>query len=354
MCKVLAMAGIPAGKEENVKKFLKTAAKHMSKVDKDGLGYAAINQHGLYSERWVNPRHAFKFRTNWYGPKELEILNKLREVTGTPFGYAKSGKFDAGNFTGTSAVIMHTRYATQGDVDITNTHPFLADKSALIHNGHISNFRSLVNKTSTCDSETILNEYVDKSVSINPKSIQKVSDTLSGSFACAVLSEDVLGKPILDIFRNSGSFLVFGYVEQLGTMVFCTNEEILKNTCKDLKWKLGVVNEFLNSRFLRLDAKTGIPIVIEKFTYATKFEAVVGINTPIAGPRYEYDDDEAYLADTNLNNEDMQPRVWESNQASQLTDDELEQAYAEEMQDFDEDEVNQLFARHMLSRRRRG
>ena len=72
-------------------------------------------------------------------------------------GFAEAHLFDKPSNGG--ALLIHGRYATC-DVNIDNTHPFIDRNHGLIHNGVVSS-DTYEPKNSTCDSEILLQAYLD-------------------------------------------------------------------------------------------------------------------------------------------------------------------------------------------------
>jgi len=277
MCKVLAVAGVKKTNRKALKTFIKNAAEVMSVRDNHGLGYAAINSTGLCGERWVKNADAFKHRIDLtLETNEVRKLKSILEIVPGAAGYNSFGTIDK-SFADTSAVILHTRMATTGAINVTNTHPFVSGDTALIHNGMISNHAQLVKKYSDCDSETILNEYLDYDVDKTPKNIGEMIPNLEGWFACAVLTKDGHGRWVMDIFRNSGANLVLSYVAALDAIVFATTEDIIERACKASGFKAGKIFEVADGKLARVDAKTAIGITMENFNpkvnYGTRWNA---------------------------------------------------------------------------------
>lgn len=265
MCKNMMVAGIKPTLSKKLWEFIMEATPNMSSYDKDGIGYAAMAKEGIWGERWLRPGDAFKNRPKW-----AQIDNEIKEkFKGTLLGnkiFNQFGNVDLGSST---AVILHARMATC-EKGLMNVHPFVRDKFALIHNGIIGNDDKLTKITSTCDSEVILNEYVQQNVADNPDKIKDVVDVLQGSFACGVLGETKDGLRYMDIFKNYSTNLVAIYVKELEAVVFCTNEVIVRDTIKSLKWHIGNVFEVKPWTMIRLNAETGELISSHEFPASSR------------------------------------------------------------------------------------
>lgn len=291
MCKILMMAGIkPAISKKLLWDFMIAAAPFMNANDRDGLGYVGQStEHGLWGERWLRPEDAWKYRKAWSEDDEL-VASRHKGVLVAEPRFEEIGTAAPNT---THAVIYHSRMATC-DKGLHNVHPFVRDDTALVHNGVIRNDYQLKKITSTCDSECILNAYVDQDISNKPDDIQKLSDALEGYYGCALLTKDNQGRQYLDIFRSPSANLYAYYVRELDTIVFCTSSEIIREACKIMKFTYGALFKVQDDTFLRLDAVTGEVIKMIKFksntsytNYASRYnnpgywgEEYAGVNRP--------------------------------------------------------------------------
>lgn len=256
MCKIMAMAGLKPENRENAWKFAQAAAKVMSQnMEKDGFGYAAITADGLmFGERWVYNSQAFVDRET-ATEEELKVQARFKDAvyTSEPV-YNSFGTVDPEAAT---AILLHARFATSSK-GLANTHPFVYDNhTALIHNGVISNIKDLELRTSTCDSETILNAYVDVGVDMHPNKIVDVAQKLEGYYACGVLTTNNDAVPVLDIFKDDRASLVMGRVKELGCLVFSTNKQILEDACAAAGFTLEFAFIIKPFKLLRLNATNG-------------------------------------------------------------------------------------------------
>lgn len=261
MCKNLMIAGVKPDKQDELEAFMTTMAPLMSANDKDGLGYIAMSDKGLWGERWLINAEAFRNRKVWSRSDQ-----KIKEdFKGTLEGGAKYNCFQEPEAVNepTFAVIMHARFATC-EKSMANVHPFYRDGVGLIHNGVISNVKELKQITSTCDSECILNSYVEHGVAANPDNIAKVGHDLVGGYTCGVLTKDKDGNPILDIFRSQPT-LYACFIPELDALVFCTSSAMVVDACKELQWKTGNFFRLKDDDMVRLDARTGRFLSHHKF-----------------------------------------------------------------------------------------
>jgi len=284
MCKVMVMAGIPEKNQAKSWKFVVASVPYMTENDKDGVGYAAVNRAGeLFGERWLNPKDAFKVREE-SSAQDRVLKQMLQGAVNIADTYNNFGNVS----NEIAAITLHSRMATCGK-GLQNTHPFVSGDTSLIHNGVISNAHKLTNITSTCDSETILNEYLDNEVNGIPERIQRVSDTLEGYYACAVLTRDSNGKRILDIFKDARANLYVAHVPALGTYVFCTSPKILLATGKAAKMRIGTIHEINPGYLMRFDALSGKAMGVNRFNLE-KSNVIKFSKEPATSEVSQYDD----------------------------------------------------------------
>lgn len=225
----------------------------------DGVGYSAITEKGIFGERWVNVAESFDSRpTNMNSDGHKLMMNHFKDDLQTILTGDKYSFFEEVRGASKSpilSVIMHARMATN-KICIENTHPFYRKGVTMTHNGVITNDKSLRKLYSSCDSEVILNSYVDNEVAHNPDNIKKVGKDLWGGYACGVLTRDKDNNPIMDIFRNT-PFLYMTYVTELDAVVICTNLEIIDKTLDLLKWNRCEHIILNKEKMLRMSAITG-------------------------------------------------------------------------------------------------
>lgn len=294
MCKVLMIPGIKKKHHDKVKLILDKMAESFSRLDDDGFGYAAVTSKGkIYGEKWLKKEDVFKLH---HKPTPDEGYKKTIALLGAAAGktedvvssdenvYDSFGLRSSESLDDTVAVIFHARKKTQGEKVIQNAHPFYivgedhTPDTALIHNGSILNHRELTKKFSTCDSEVILHEYMDKTMYYNPYGIEDIAKKLVGEYTVGVLSsieyEDKTVQPILDIFKSKKDLYVC-YVKEIETNIFCTTDWAIKQVMKELGFSFVCLTEVKDGFFMRIDATTGeriddlIPFDLSKTTLYT-------------------------------------------------------------------------------------
>lgn len=275
MCKIFAMAGIKPDKVQKAWDFVHAMETQFSKgSDNDGIGYAAITaKNELFGERWHKNEEAFRVREvkeesdvliEKIAKEHLDMLMPLPR----PRRYNSFG--NRGNWKNACAIIMHARFATSGK-GFENTHPFVSDGVALIHNGVIHTPDPKKMKMSSCDSEVILTDYMDNKIYQDPSKIQEVANALDGWYAVAVLNSKLNTGPILDIFRDDGrANLHAAYIEELNTTAYCTSDDYLINAAYACGFKLPVMFKVNDASILRIDAISGKPLVRHEFKVPSK------------------------------------------------------------------------------------
>jgi hypothetical protein len=120
-------------------------------------------------------------------------------------------------------LLVHARTSTN-EVCLPNTHPFVNENYALIHNGVVESNKYTNSDNCTCDSELILKAFMHGG-------IEEVSEHISGWYACTII-EKLHNKTILHVFRDRYTKL---FVGKLGdAYAFGTTERILENIGADV------------------------------------------------------------------------------------------------------------------------
>ena len=267
MCKVLMTIGIKRNKRVSNTKFLMASLPYMSKTDNDGIGYVACDGDNMWGERWLTNKNAFKTKAI-HSDVSLRIKDWLGEA-------AENNEKEYNSFGSESmlkdatSILLHTRKATCAK-NITNTHPFVIGDTALIHNGIIKNDEKILanfksKRISTCDSESILQEYLYSGVNLDIAQIKNVGDMLDGWYVAGVVSKDKNGRQIVDVFKCDHSNLHLAFIKELDSAVLCTTMDIIEKTCKDAKMTILGHTSVKGGFITRYDAKTGEKLAQHEF-----------------------------------------------------------------------------------------
>lgn len=113
----------------------------------------------------------------------------------------------------TTMAILHTRYATVGNPkELANNHPMWRGKTAVVHNGGITNHMALFNEHKmerSCETDSDVIRGLCDTYGITPKGIAQLNK-MSGSAAIAAFSTE---NPDHLLLARSGSPLIYGLVE---------------------------------------------------------------------------------------------------------------------------------------------
>lgn len=280
MCKIAVISNITDETSDNAWKFIKQMSKDMTFSDDDGFGYAAMGQDGkLFGERWKNVKECFSVNKS-ASLMSQEVITKFKGFLKTKPSVLTYNSFGEVNDKPLRSAILHARKATSPNV-FENVHPFISGDTVLIHNGVIHNTQELVMKTSTCDSETILHEYLKQDVVNDMNNIQRVADHLQGYYACGVFSKQRDGRLILDVFRDSGAKLHAYFIQELNSIVIATptsyssyNNDApygpVPSACRSLNFTIVDHYEVEESTITRIDALTGE--VIETMSFDSTYK----------------------------------------------------------------------------------
>lgn len=261
MCKLLIIPNVK--NKELTQKFMKAARPDFTKHDDDGVGYAALTNKGLYGERWLNVKDAFRRRVNC----PIKGHEAFAQMGAALEAYSPEGTYNTFGVDGDKwhSVIYHSRAATC-DINLKNVHPFVDGDTALVHNGIISDAPTEWTPVqSTCDSEQALNGYNALSLSEDINKVRVLADELQGWYALGVLTKQASGQWILDIIKDAKTPLSATYIKELDSIVFCTDPSIVEGACKLLKWTVGDTFEMKGDKVIRFDAITGQVIDMADF-----------------------------------------------------------------------------------------
>jgi glucosamine 6-phosphate synthetase-like amidotransferase/phosphosugar isomerase protein len=133
-------------------------------------------------------------------------------------------------------VILHTRYATQGDPsDNDNNHPIVVPGIVGVHNGHISNDRELIRDLGVERIGQVDSEAAFQLISQHRDKPQEQLGEIRGRAALAWMRTDRPRE--LHLARVEGSPLAIGQTKA-GTVVFASTMDLLKKACDKAGIKL--------------------------------------------------------------------------------------------------------------------
>lgn len=283
MCKVFGVAGVNDKNRGSIIQIMKDISPSMTKMEKDGIGYAAMDKDGnIFGEKWLKPEHAFKIKKKRVVPAS-EVVSNLDQAILSQFQdvidhspsekYSRPiyDKFGEGNLKDAVAFVLHSRFSTGTDnVTIENVHPFVNQGSALIHNGIVYNENKFMKTISSCDSEVLLNQYNLHNVNMDSRNLTEALLDVDAYFACLVLSQTIMEDssvvPILDVFQNGASLKII-HVHNLNATFFLTSATDLVELCKKKGWTTSRYYDVKEDVLIRLNAITGQVIEKEQFYY---------------------------------------------------------------------------------------
>jgi predicted glutamine amidotransferase len=295
MCKVFGVTGVNDKNRSGVIQLMKEMAPIMTKMEDDGIGYAGMDKQGnIFGERWLDVKKAFKRR-----PKKAEYDEKLNKPILDQFhdvvDYAESTSYSEsensynsfGNVDMKKGVsfILHSRFSTggNGSVNITNTHPFVKNGTAMIHNGIVYNEDEFKKEISTCDSEIILNQYEKHSVNMDSRNLGDALKNVDAYFACLLLTNTLVENgemvPILDVFQNGASLKVI-HVHPLNATFFVTNGPDLISLCKKRNWATSQSHSISENVLIRINAISGQVMEKQEFNYEVSYKYQSKSNWP--------------------------------------------------------------------------
>lgn len=243
MCKLFLITEIED--QTKAELFARAAIPHITKTDNHGLGIMRLGEQGIHIQRWLHPGSINRRETH-YLKKYESALACQRNTEGTRPKELK-------------AIAIHGRFATC-DKSLRNTHPFMRDGVALMHNGIISNASEYKREVSDCDSEALLTQYIDHRVSESePQDIGETlghaMDGVGGYYAAIVFNE----SGSVDVWRDNQATLCLAHVRGIGIVV-STTQEIIKRTAKALRTKIDGIDDILPYTVIRWPAQ-GNPII---------------------------------------------------------------------------------------------
>lgn len=183
--------------------------------------------------------------------RELSIAAEVRGTDATGISYVKNDEMVTFKKArpahkvrlyfpkGTTTVIGHTRFTTQGSEKHNyNNHPFESEKGfALAHNGVLYNDKELRKKYMLPDTKIETDSYIAVQLLENQKtadfeSIKTVAEIVEGSFVFTILRDD----NTLFLVKGSNPITLLHF-QEYGFYLYASTSEILKAALKNAKFK---------------------------------------------------------------------------------------------------------------------
>lgn len=251
MCKLFLVLDIE--NQNNVEHFMKKAFPLVTKHDNHGMGLMRLGENGVYVQRWLDiPKHLGDTKPSVDSP----YLKALR-IESNEYG-VRSKRLDA--------IALHGRQATCG-ISLENTHPFVSQGTALMHNGIILNSTVTDNKVSSCDSEALLWRYLDHGIKENIDNLTEALSDLQGYYATIVFNN----SGVVDVWVDDHATLYLASVQGIGTVIATTKELILQ-TAKLTNKKVRYIYPILSFTSLRWEP--GKPVKIGTFTKPCEVKSI--------------------------------------------------------------------------------
>lgn len=217
MCKIFAMTSVEKIKmTSDLIEIVRDAV--CKSNDRDGFGYAVNTLDGeIWGERTMTPFSFDAMVPDVNGKtKKLPIVSPRLSNRFGPVGAENNVSF-----------IAHGRLSTN-KISLANTHPFLSENVALVHNGVVSDPNKAAGPRKTsCDTEILLNLW-------EQDEITAIEENAGGYYAIAIL--DRLGQ--LHIIKDDCAMLYVAFSPTAESYLIATTAEIIKDIASRMKWEI--------------------------------------------------------------------------------------------------------------------
>lgn len=260
MCKVLAITNMKKVKVN--KDFLNAVKEQVCASDNHGFGYAVLSETGeIGGERTTSP-DKFVPLENYKNKKlySLDTINKTKNVFGTIDRQSPK------------SFIAHGRWSTN-TVSLDNTHPFVNDQVALIHNGVVQNQGRELDLKTDNDTEILLRYWESDGMS-------GIERNVTGYYAMAILDKN----GYLHLVKDDAAKLCATYSHTIESYIFATTKEIIEDLCASMKWKYEEIETVKNNVYMIMDGN--VPISTRIITPKGS-----GFMSSVAKKALGYDDD---------------------------------------------------------------
>jgi predicted glutamine amidotransferase len=171
----------------------------------------------------------------------------------------------------TTICMMHTRFATEGDVTVANAHPFVVGNTIGTHNGIIYNYKDL--HKSNGEMYEVDSKYLFHFVNEREK-LQDALDEIYGDYAIAWIKES---KTELNLLHEGGRDLALAYWREARVLIYASTKKYLEKALK--KYRVdAVVHEAKNDIHYAYD--------VDKFSTQSSHSEKSKINSNILSSKY--------------------------------------------------------------------
>ena len=251
---------------------------------------------------WLDYKHIVPYKVLKHLTQSLANAAEERGTDAAGISYVKDGRvsiykrpkpahrihFSAPDSV--TAVMGHTRFATQGDKKKNyNNHPFAghADKEfAFAHNGVLYNDTTLRRDKKLPDTHIETDSYIgvqliEQQGKLNFDSLRDMAESVQGNFTFTVLDED----NTLYIIKGSNPMYLIHF-EALGLYIYASTESIMKNALKK-----SLINNFSHSK---IDCVEGEILRIDRTGMITREEFEPALYRSRYSLWYDYEDPSYY------------------------------------------------------------
>lgn len=184
--------------------------------DRDGFGYASLNDNQLIcGERTTKPFEWSPFN------RKTSQLSIVSSPSCNSFG-------DLASVKDSQVFIGHGRFSTNSKT-LANTHPFVSDTLAMIHNGVVQQVGPKIDNLKTdCDTEILFHHW-------KRSEMHDIEDQVSGYYAMAVIDSET---QLLHIVRDSAASLYIAWSASVESFVIATTVEIIWMVAEANNWAI--------------------------------------------------------------------------------------------------------------------